>query len=295
MSLKFDFKHVKKTTAEYTTRLDGSSMRTSCQRPFLAAFRIIYARYAALATDSIRRAQSQNLEQAERFVDAAQQQEEILSRACRLSDVRRQCESLMQNGDRSAALKCLERFVEQEPDDPETPLALGNLRYQLGDLSGAAHEFERASQQAPQNAPALAQLAMLRVQQDRLAEAEDLARRALALEPRQFDMLQLLAALMLHGGQPEEAHEFYRQMAQQDPKNIEARLGQVRCCIAQDHDVLAQLILEEVLEAHPLHAEACALLAQLEGKRSPVQPGAGPGQSEATTRPRSGKQFTTHP
>jgi 2-polyprenyl-3-methyl-5-hydroxy-6-metoxy-1,4-benzoquinol methylase/tetratricopeptide (TPR) repeat protein/glycosyltransferase involved in cell wall biosynthesis len=209
--------------------------------------------------------QAQNYEQAERFVDAAQQYEETQRRARSVGDLRKKCESLVENGDQPAAVTCLEELVELAPDDLAAALALGRLRYQLGDLAGAAQQFERASKQAPHHTTAHACLASLRVQQDRFVEAEASARRVLELEPRQLDMLRLLAALAHHTERFEEAHDYYRSIVRLDSRDVEARIGQAVCGAAQGHRVLAELLLEEALSLQPDHPEALALQAQLNG------------------------------
>ena len=187
-----------------------------------------------------------------------------------------ECATLAQTGDRLELLKYLGQLTKRDPDDLDAALELSKLRNELGDSEGAARELERANRDAgsldkktPQHANSHALLAALLVKQERLAEAEVAARRALELEPHNLNILRMLAALARHAARFAEAHSYYAEIGRLDPRDADARLGQAVCSAAQGHRVLAELMLEGVLQEHPNHAKALTLQAELNSSYPP--------------------------
>ncbi|MBL8141053.1 MAG: glycosyltransferase [Acidobacteria bacterium] len=142
LSRRFDFVHVPKVTAEYTTRIDGTSMRTGDPRPFLAAHRTIYARYALWASERIRHRQAAAYM---RFQDQAMDQrldDEAADRAGRAAALCSACDASAAAGDRKAAQAALEQLTVLVQRDRDESLAGARLLTDLGDVTGAAREFQ---------------------------------------------------------------------------------------------------------------------------------------------------------
>ena len=99
----------------------------------------------------------------------------------------------------------LERAHALVPDNAETNLALGNLRFAQGDSPAAKTHYEAALRIDPKHKGVLNNLGVLALDDDQPAAAVDYFRQALALEPRNAKTHYLLAKALDLAGNREEA------------------------------------------------------------------------------------------
>jgi Flp pilus assembly protein TadD len=105
----------------------------------------------------------------------------------------------------------LERAHALVPDNAETNLALGNLRFAQGDSPAAKTHYEAALRIDSKHKGVLNNLGVLALDDDQPAAAVDYFRQALALEPRNAKTHYLLAkALDLTGNRAEASVEAAR-------------------------------------------------------------------------------------
>jgi len=143
LSRRYDFVHVPTVTAEYTTRVDGTSMRTSDPRPFLAAHRAIYARYALWASEPVRRAQAAAYLRYERVTDELSLARDAEQRADAAARLRSTCDAASAAGDRCTAAKAIDDLMSTLRREVDELVHGANLLVSLGDLPGAARHLER--------------------------------------------------------------------------------------------------------------------------------------------------------
>jgi Flp pilus assembly protein TadD len=104
-----------------------------------------------------------------------------------------------------AANNHLQRARSLVPDNPETNLALGNLRLAQGDVAAARDFYEATLRIDPQHKGALNNLGVLALEANEAPRAIDFFRRALLREPRNSKTHYLLARALDLAGQHEEA------------------------------------------------------------------------------------------
>lgn len=127
----------------------------------------------------------------------------------------------------------------------------------------SAKETAPAQDNVTEDATTRVQHAVRCVEQDRTEEARILALKALELDPHHRAALRLAAELHKHAGRLEAASDFYAQLLRLDPKDNDSRLCRAECAALLGHHVLAELLIEEVIDADPDNAKAKALLAAL--------------------------------
>src|ERR1051325_3626715 len=87
-------------------------------------------------------------------------------------------------GDTSAAIPCVERAIELEPQWPDFHSNLGNMYWSLGRFAEAERALRTALQLSPGFYEALATLGHVLCAQNRCDESIDLYNQALAANPR---------------------------------------------------------------------------------------------------------------
>ena len=200
---------------------------------------------------------------------------------------------------RKALAEPLEEYVQEQrymSDLPSGPYDLGNLYAALGRPADAERQYRRALEIDDQLIAAKANLAMLVGAQGRLAEAEALLRQAHAAQPRDATISFDLGLLLAEQGQLDEAERMLRAALEADPQlapaayNLAVMVGERRpaeaVALARKAAALrpdvpryattlafyqvrsddlggAADTLEALIRAHPDHAEAYALLADV--------------------------------
>jgi putative PEP-CTERM system TPR-repeat lipoprotein len=168
-------------------------------------------------------------------------------------------------GNRDAALKTLNDWIGQHPEDSGARHKLAGFYAELGRRPEQIAEFEKAVAADPEDVLALNDLAWeLRAEQP--ARAIKYAERAVALAPDVPQVLDTLAAILLEQGQANKALKMLDQAQQRWP---ESPLIRYRLAVAQDQQgdpAAAVKTLQELLGGKAQFAErkdAEALLAKL--------------------------------
>lgn len=190
-----------------------------------------------------------------------------------------------------------QRFMS---DLPSGPYNLGNLSAALGQSAEAERQYRRALEIDNQFFMAKANLAMLLAAGGRLGEAEGLFREALAVQPRHAGISFNLGLLLAEAGKRDEAEKMLRAALEAEPRmapaafNLALLVGErrlseavslARTAAALQPEVAhyawtlaffrarsgdlkgAAETLEELLKAHPEHADARRLLAEVSARR----------------------------
>ncbi len=105
------------------------------------------------------------------------------------------------------ALRQYREAFEQDPENSESLMLLGDLSYRAGDYAGAEQAYARALRVDPENGDARNNLAWVLIRSGRgMDRAQELIRQALAVNPahRAF-YLDTLGVILLKQGNPAEA------------------------------------------------------------------------------------------
>lgn len=106
----------------------------------------------------------------------------------------------LRHGDRDAAVDCLNRSVELEPDSFEAQFQLGEMLLERGELTAAIPHLERAASERPDLGFTHRELGLALGRSGRLDGAAFHLRRAVELEPDDARALNFLGALMVQMG-----------------------------------------------------------------------------------------------
>lgn len=123
----------------------------------------------------------------------------------------------LENKDFATAGRDLQRAHALAPANPETNLALGNLRHAQGDPEEARPFYEAALQTDPKHKGALNNLGVLALENNQPDRAAAYFRRALELEPHNAKTHYLLAKALVATGNRSEARNEVTRAVELDP------------------------------------------------------------------------------
>ncbi|MGO9993422.1 MAG: tetratricopeptide repeat protein [Steroidobacteraceae bacterium] len=173
--------------------------------------------------------------------------------------------ALLTNGDRAAALACLERAAALQPNDADTWLLLGNVQQQTGRLDDAVTSYERAIMLRPGLPEAFNNLAAALRSLRRTQRALECADRALLLRPAYAMALNNRGLVLLDQHRAAAAVDAFHQALALDPNfaqalhNLGTALMQLRR-FADARDAFARLA---AIAPHFPHAQGNLLHARL--------------------------------
>lgn len=174
------------------------------------------------------------------------------------------------------ARRAFERAAELDPRASEAWSGLGIVAFQENRSAEARDFFERALALEPDLIEASALLGRLHEQRAAPAEAERFYRRALSLAPDRTDTLQVdtlyaLGALLSAAERGDEALRYLERVVElrPEPPHVRAHLESARLRLARGESETARRLLAPVLVFNPGHAEARALLEQIEQTGAP--------------------------
>ncbi len=111
-----------------------------------------------------------------------------------------------------AALRCCERALALEPNNPAAHMARGDLKYKQGDATAAEAAYRAALQHNPLEADALNNLACLLTKRGTPTEALPFARQAVNLRPREANYRDTLGQVL--SGLPDQLAEARAELRQ---------------------------------------------------------------------------------
>jgi tetratricopeptide (TPR) repeat protein len=147
------------------------------------------------------------------------------------------CERLFNWAD---AVKSYRRAVELRPDDDQIRLRLAKALSVLGPPSAAAEEFARLRRVRPDDPDILLGLARCRRQQDRLEEAGQLLDELIARNPANGAALLERGRMATAAGDPKSAEGWLRKAVDRSPCDRETRYSLYQCLQQQDKKEEAQ-------------------------------------------------------
>ena len=127
----------------------------------------------------------------------------------------------LETNDLAAAERHLQRAYVLVPENPETNLALGNLRLAQNRRSEALTFYQSVLRLDPKHKSALNNMGVIALEDHRPAEAKEYFRRAIELEPENAKTLFLLAKAELAVGNIEGARTALAQALRREPDRIE--------------------------------------------------------------------------
>jgi tetratricopeptide (TPR) repeat protein len=160
----------------------------------------------------------------------------------------------------SAALGCLRRLLEREPDNVEALLMRGWIRGgggepREGSLLGAIQDYRRALELSPERDDARLALARVLVRTSP-KEARDHFEYLLARQPDNRDVQLGLAEAYWALGQPERARPVFEALLEKDPKNSRALAGLGAVCLGAGDTAEAEGLLRKAIAADPGNVQA---------------------------------------
>ncbi|AVR96867.1 PEP-CTERM system TPR-repeat protein PrsT [Pseudoduganella armeniaca] len=168
-------------------------------------------------------------------------------------------------GDTKAAIIQLKNAVQQQPDNAEARLLLGQLYVDSGDMLSAEKELRRARDAGAAPAPVLAALGRALLAQGQYERA--LAETANATEPA---ALALRGQALLGLGRTGDARSAFEEALRRQPGLVEATLGLARLALAGGDSAQARQLTEQAIKASPASVDALRLrgdLQRADGKR----------------------------
>ena len=203
----------------------------------------------------------------------------LLFRAGRVEDGRREMGIYRRLGERSEEIQQLRVALRKEPENPEVHAALGTAYARAGDPSQAIEEYRIAVALAPERGDLRGDLGKLYIEVGDLDRAASTLEAGVALQPDDASMQANLGGLYLASGDFEAAARLLRTSLELDPAQpkaafnlglAHARRGdlmaaeaQLRHAVAIDSGYLrAHRALAQVLEAAERPQEAVAVLEE---------------------------------
>jgi tetratricopeptide (TPR) repeat protein len=141
-----------------------------------------------------------------------------LAAAERADSLLKQLEDQLRSGDKRAAAKSVQQFLQSSGDNPKSRSALGMLFAQHGYYSEAAAQFNEAHKQAPQDYDISYNLALALYRGKEYQRATEVLKQAIARQDR-AELHSLLADVYEGAGQFLEAAHEYEKAVDLDPQN----------------------------------------------------------------------------
>jgi tetratricopeptide (TPR) repeat protein len=162
--------------------------------------------------------------------------------------------------EREAARKDYQRAVELDPDLIAARLRLAEMYLERSNPPEALPHLERLSRQAPDRSDVKARLGQCRFLQGDLADARRLMEEAVRELPDDVVLLITLGKLELQEHRPVEAEQWLRRALKVDPTDTEAQYQLVTALQFQGRDDEAAAVLEQYKKDQELLARANQLL-----------------------------------
>jgi tetratricopeptide (TPR) repeat protein len=160
-----------------------------------------------------------------------------------------------------AALECLKRILDQQPENPRALLLLGNILTRNRFLDDAREKFEAAVRAAPDALMPRLRLAECALNMGDVREAATHLDVLCQRYPDAPEVWLIRARVHEYRAQPEEAKSALRRVLELTPRNVEALvgLGRLEFLHGDAKDALAPL--NQVIQLNPDKQEAWEVLA----------------------------------
>jgi len=169
-----------------------------------------------------------------------------------------------EKGDHRAAIIQLKNVVQQQPENGEARLLLGQSSLIVGDTASAEKELRKALEfkQAPDSVlPLLAQALLDQNKPNKLIE--EFGATKLAAPQSDAELRARVGEAYLRTREFKEAGSAFDAALASDPANVRAQLGQVRLTAVQGDLTQASALVAKVAAANPKSAEALMLQGEL--------------------------------
>jgi tetratricopeptide (TPR) repeat protein len=165
--------------------------------------------------------------------------------------------ALIRNNRLPEARVCLDRWLEQRPDDYEALARHGWVGEHLFDYAGAVNDYRKAVSLRPEQDAMRLHVTGLLLETNELTEAAEHLRILQERQPGSPALLINLAHMRRLEGKPEEAGEFLEQALAKEPENVQA-LSERGILALQSGRPLAEVeaLLRQALERNPAHRPA---------------------------------------
>jgi tetratricopeptide (TPR) repeat protein len=160
----------------------------------------------------------------------------------------------LDNHDSQGAEELLRKAVQQQPENADLRVVLGELYTILGKAEEAERELQRALATNPKNVAALNDLAALYVTRGKMGDAETMYERLSALPEKRY--LSAHAVFLLQSGQPDRAIREFEALWKKAPGDRVRRTELVGAYLSENRIPEAEKILRESLKTNPSDTEA---------------------------------------
>jgi tetratricopeptide (TPR) repeat protein len=160
----------------------------------------------------------------------------------------------LDDNDADGAEDLLRKAVQQQPENADLRVVLGELRSIVGKPTEAEREFEHALQIDPKNAAALSDLGALLVTRGRTADADSIYRRLSQLPDKRYSSVH--AVFLLQSGQADRGIQEFEALWKKSPQDRIRRTELVGAYLAEKRVAEAERILKDALRANPSDSEA---------------------------------------
>jgi len=167
-------------------------------------------------------------------------------------------------GNYDLAIEYFERALKIDPEHSIALQNLGSAYREKKDWPQAKSALDRALALNPDDPEANYSLGMVYAQQNDGEHAQEYLLKAIALRPAYPEALNNLGILYVRTRRPVEAIESFAQSIRVAPAYDQAYLNLSRLYVIQGDREKAKIVLRELLEQNPDHAQAKQTLAELE-------------------------------